>query len=133
MKNALARNEGESQRDRRRFLVVAAVIVGGRAIASANKYMTDPTMKLISKGLKECPHAEVAALKNVMNRDIKGPMLIVRENKAGQMVLAKPCRVCHQFITSRFPRLDVYYSSYDGEILLLDKKDVPKEKQWARR
>jgi len=111
----------------RKFLVVAALLVGKNALARENKYSTDPAMKFASNGRKECPHAEVAVLKGINDKSIRGPMLVLRENKNGQLTLAKPCKFCHEYLFANFPKLSIYYSSETGEILRLKREDIPQE------
>jgi hypothetical protein len=124
---SLVRSAEAVHQSGRKFLIVAAVLVGKNAFAKENKYSTDPMMKQASNGRKECPHAEVAVLKGITDKDIRGPMLVLRENKRGQLTLAKPCKFCHEYMFSNFPKLNIFYSGQNGEILKLHRDDVPEE------
>jgi hypothetical protein len=112
-----------------KFLVCAAVLVGKEAVARENKYSTSPIMKQISDGEKETLHAEVAVLKHVKDPSARGPLLVIRENALGHLTLAKPCQICHRYIKDNFPRMNVYYSSYGGEI---KKLNLSEEKDDAK-
>jgi hypothetical protein len=108
----------------RKFLVIAALLDGKSTLAKENKYSTHPVMKAASNGRKECPHAEVAVLKDIRDKSIRGPMLVLRENRQGQLVLAKPCKFCHHYIVTNFPKLEVFYSADNGEILRLRRNET---------
>ena len=98
--------------------VAASIIVDGSVYSSHNTYKTHPHMAEASNGRKECLHAEVALLTKFRGRDLRGPMLVIRENTLG-LAMAKPCPYCQTYIRKHFQKLKVYYSSESGEILKL--------------
>lgn len=98
--------------------VVAVLSQGKAAIGAPNSMKTHPDMFSISKGKKQHVHAEVALLSQFKGQDIKGPMLVVRENIHG-LAMARPCHYCENYIRTYFPDLEVYYSTQTGAIARL--------------
>lgn len=105
-------------------VAVGAVAVSGHRIISSgfNSCKTDTVQKRynIYRFSEDTPasiHAEVMALKGIMNRadiDFKNVSLYVyRENKNGEPALARPCISCMQFITDLGIR-NIYYTNNGG-------------------
>ena len=106
-----------------RVAVGAVAVYGHRIISSGyNSCKTDTVQKRynIYRFSEETPasiHAEVMALKGLMNRndiDFKNVSLYVyRECKNGETALARPCPSCLKLITDLGIR-DIYYTNNGG-------------------
>lgn len=59
-----------------------------------------------------CQHAELAAIKNA-DRSLD-KLVVMRENSRGELVCARPCKIC-QYLIIEAEIKDVYYSD-EGEI-----------------
>ena len=72
-------------------------------------------------------HAEISVINNIP-RDVieKCSMLVVRLSKTGELRSAKPCLACATALREAGIK-KVFYSSYSGEILKLDFKELDGE------
>ena len=108
-----------------RVAVGAVVVQGHRIISSGyNSCKSDPVQKQYNKYRfsEDTPasiHAEVMALKGLMNRDdidFKNVSLYVyRESKSGKLAMAKPCASCDALIKDLGIR-HVYYTGNQSYI-----------------
>lgn len=86
-------------------------------ISSARNYSNRSVKHLLPKfqSWKTSIHAEIAAVL-IARRDVRGcSMLVVRINKKGDLLLAKPCEKCQDYMDFVGIKT-VYYSTQEGKI-----------------
>ena len=97
---------------------MGAVVFNKKTIISyARNYSNRSVKHLLPKFQKwrTSIHAEIAAILKA-RRDIKGcSMLVVRLNKKGKLLLAKPCEKCQDYMDFVGIKA-VYYSTNDNKI-----------------
>ncbi|NBP02836.1 MAG: hypothetical protein EBU90_22515 [Proteobacteria bacterium] len=71
-------------------------------------------------------HAEVDALSNIHPKNLKGlDVLVIRVNKAKQLVYSRPCNSCIDKLSKKGIR-KAYYSDIDGNIVYEFVDNMPK-------
>lgn len=96
--------------------VAAVIFKGKRVIAVAHNAVRANKIPHKFKNFLESSHAEAHAI--IKSRcNLKGyDILVVRLNKAGELMMAKPCEFCQEFIDYVGIRT-VFYSTNDHEIV----------------
>jgi len=103
----------------------AACLVYGEQITSVgvNKRFT---VRLNDNVLPLTIHAEVDALSNLNPKYLKGlDILVIRVNRAGQLVYSRPCNSCIDKLYRKGIR-KAYYSDTDGNIVYEFVDKMPK-------
>ena len=97
---------------------MGAVIFSKKSIiSSARNYTCRSVKHLLPKyqRYKTSIHAEISAILKA-RRDVKGySLLVVRINKKGKLLLAKPCEKCQDYMDFVGIKV-VYYSTNDNKI-----------------
>jgi hypothetical protein len=91
---------------------VGAVIARRKPIGVAsNKCKTHPIHANPDKSLRKNIHAEIRAVINCGNEDLKGAIVYVyRQTKDGKPALARPCNYCYNYLKERGVRT-IYYTT----------------------
>lgn len=107
------------------FMLAAVLYKGGsiiRVCTNQNKTIRYRT-KYFYHG-EPSRHAEINAIHNIPPDVIqKCSLLVVRINKQGEVVSAKPCMACANILKDSGIK-KVHYSSYNGEILKLNFNEI---------
>lgn len=102
--------------------VGAVIFKGKRIIASAHNEVRANKVPNKWKNFYESAHAEAKVIIDA-RRDLRGySILVVRINKHGDLMLAKPCEYCEGFI--KHVSLRCYYSDGNEIIKLTDNISV---------
>ena len=102
---------------------IGAVIFKNKSIISTGyNYPRRSTKHLLPKFQKwqYSLHAEICAILKARCDLSDCSILVVRVNKKGKLMMAKPCKFCSEYID--YVGLEnVYYSNKEGEIICLKK------------
>lgn len=100
---------------------IGCVIFKGKKIISCGYNQKRTSKQLPDKYKKfiETLHAEQHAIMCVRNKALldSASMLVIRINRRGKLVMAKPCETCMKSII-HFNIKNIFYSNPDGEIIL---------------
>lgn len=101
--------------------VSAVIFKGNRVIAVAHNAVRSNKIPYKFKNFLESSHAECQSIIKA-RRSLKGyDILVIRINKSEELMMAKPCEFCQDFIDYVELR-NTYYSTNEGEILKLTRK-----------
>lgn len=106
----------EASKSNHKQRIGCVIFKGKRIISSAHNAVRSNKIPHKFKNFLESSHAEaqciIKARRNLKDYDI----LVVRLNNKGEMLLAKPCEFCQDFIDFVGIR-NVYYTTNDGKIV----------------
>lgn len=108
----------EAQRSDHKQRVSAVIFKGKRVIAVAHNAVRSNKIPYKFKNFLESSHAECQAIIKA-RRGLKGyDILVIRLNRSGDLMLAKPCEFCQDFIDFVGIR-NTFFSINSGEIFKL--------------
>ena len=99
--------------------VAAVIFKGKRIISSAHNEVRSNKIPYRFKNFLESAHAETQAIIKARRSLSEYDMLVIRLGKNDQLMLAKPCEFCEEFIDYVSIR-NVYYSD-NNQIILMDR------------
>ena len=105
----------EAKQSKHHHRIGAVIFKGKRIISSAHNATRANNVPHQFKGWLESLHAECHAIIKA-RKNLKGySIIVVRVNNKGELLLAKPCSFCEDFINYVGIK-EVFYSTNEGEI-----------------
>lgn len=96
---------------------------GGKILAYGYNCCCESTTRY---GHADSLHAEINMLKKLGKTTKSFDILVIRLNKAGDMLLdSQPCRRCENWIKN-YPVNKIYFSTKTGKIKYMFRKEIPK-------
>lgn len=105
----------EAKKSEHKHRIGAVIFKGKRIISSAHNATRSNKIPYQFKNWLEALHAECHAIIKA-RRDLKGySIIVIRLNNKNELMLAKPCDLCEDFINYVGIK-EVYWSTSQGEI-----------------